>query len=274
MLYHVTLLYIAFYYYVIYILSYVVLFIMVCHIILYCVILLCHIVVYHIVQHTLYIIERVLEFCFFPAQKFATKSAMRRSWRQKPQWWKWITRLPAFPSNSKVNGITNFRWIFSGEVFSTWNDRWTKTKKRHLPTNRSRVCWEIPAQQWFILGVFASAHLWGLSKILLEGGGSSNDQSLTKGWISAMIQTVKNSSGGLYAQWVKTWVLPDPGFCRIFFIQNQSVTEIFKSLPQNMVVSCDLRSSFFFPQKFQVFPDPFEVGILHPRQFNGFADGN
>ena len=63
----------------IYILSYVVLFIMVCHIILYCVILLCHIVVYHIVQHTLYIIERVLEFCFFPAQKFATKSAMRRS---------------------------------------------------------------------------------------------------------------------------------------------------------------------------------------------------
>ena len=154
----------------IYILSYVVLFIMVCHIILYCVILLCHIVVYHIVQHTLYIIERVLEFCFFPAQKFATKSAMRRSWRQKPQWWKWITRLPAFPPNSKVNGITNFRWIFSGEVFSTWNDRWTKTKKRHLPTNRSRVCWEIPAQQWFILGVFASAHLWGLSKILLEGG--------------------------------------------------------------------------------------------------------
>ena len=52
----------------------------------------------HIVQHTLYIIERVLEFCFFPAQKFATKSAMRRSWRQKPQWWKWITRLPAFPT--------------------------------------------------------------------------------------------------------------------------------------------------------------------------------
>ena len=179
MLYHITLLYIAFYYYVYYLMLYYLLW----YVILSYIVL--HYYVIGISYCTAYIVYYWTGFrvSLIPAQKFATKSAMRRSWRQKPQWWKWTKRLSRLPTN--LEGERNYH-IFvgfvSGEVFSTWNDRWTKTKKPHLPTNRSRVCWEIPAQQWFILGVFASAHLWGLSKILLEGGGVP---PMTKVWFSS-----------------------------------------------------------------------------------------
>lgn len=160
----------------IYILSYVVLFIMVCHIISYCVILLCHIVAYHIVQNTLYIIKRVLEFRFIPAQKFATKSAMRRSWRQKPQWWKWTKRLSRLPTN--LEGERNYHifvGVVSGEVFSTWNDRWTKTKKRHLPTNRSRVLLGDSCTTMIHPGSFCVSTFVRLIQNTAGGGGSSND---------------------------------------------------------------------------------------------------
>ena len=243
----------------IYILSYVVLFIMVCHIISYCVIQLCHMVAYHIVQHTLYMIKRVLEFRFIPAQKFATKSAMRRSWRQKPQWWKWTKRLPKIPTN--LEGERNYH-IFvgfrfrGGFFFSTWNDRWTKTKKTTSPNKQVTrfVGRFLHNNDSFCVSTFV--------RLIQNTAGGGGVPPMTKGWISAMIQTVKNSSGGFYAQWVQ------PGFCPIFFIQKQSMAEIFKSLPQNMVVSCDLRATFFFSSEIPSI-SLFEVGNFWDPAFWG-----
>ena len=99
---------------------------------------------------------------------------------------------------------------------------------------------------------------------LIQNTAGGGVPPMTKGWISAMIQTVKNSSGWFYAQWVQ------PGFCPIFFIQKQSMAEIFKSLPQNMVVSCDLRATFFFSSEIPSnFPIHLKLGIFGILHFGG-----
>ena len=208
-------------------------------------------VVYHIVQHTLYIIKRVLEFRWF----------LRRNLQQRVRWEDLEGRnlsgesgQNAFPKiPTKLEGERNYH-IFVGFRFrGGFYVKWQVNKN------------DISQKQTRFVGRFLDKMIHPGSTFvrLIQNTAGGGVPPMTKGWISAMIQTVKNSSGWFYAQWVQ------PGFCPIFFIQKQSMAEIFKSLPQNMVVSCDLRATFFFLRNSKQFPYPFEVGDFWDPAFWG-----